>query len=608
MASVSGRRPTVIYWLAASFLVKPPKPFIFDVNFYNLKQLFFFLLFVVSTTTGLAQYERIMSLDYPQRGYALDSIRHEFTRDTNVVKFTQALENIRQSALEKRDEKALLHVKMGYYIIQDYGVKDYDLQSKMLDTIIAEAEKADYPAMLATAHVYMGWLCTVFKKYAKCFEHFLKAYDILLPMRTEDMRDRNYFFYSMGLNYYKFKDYAQAITITKNAEFEPQDVYNNMFKTDLIGMCYLKMGAYDSARTWLEKTLYFAKKPTKGLLDWQGIALGNIGQTWYLQNNFGKAIPYLEEGIQLTKENNSWGNAADFACYLSDIYLQSGNLTKAREVLELAKTATFFNQDDDTFYKLYKVMGQYNRKTGNYAAALANTDSMLYYEQKRAIENDYIQKATAEYEFEKQKRLAEEKRIIEDARQQKWIRNILIALLAVSLIAFFLYFNRKRIKYLYAQKELENEKLKAEEQLHIAAAKLEDFTKSLREKNSIIEKFGEEIEKLQALPCNVVTPEQTEALSQLRRSAILTDEDWESFRENFDKVHTGFLIRLKAKIPDLSPAETRFLALAKLQLSNKEMAALLGVTADAMRLTRFRLRKKLNLTEDGSLEELVNSI
>jgi DNA-directed RNA polymerase specialized sigma24 family protein len=106
----------------------------------------------------------------------------------------------------------------------------------------------------------------------------------------------------------------------------------------------------------------------------------------------------------------------------------------------------------------------------------------------------------------------------------------------------------------------------------------------------------------------VVTPEQTEALSQLRRSAILTDEDWESFRENFDKVHTGFLIRLKAKIPDLSPAETRFLALAKLQLSNKEMAALLGVTADAMRLTRFRLRKKLNLTEDGSLEELVNSI
>ena len=91
-------------------------------------------------------------------------------------------------------------------------------------------------------------------------------------------------------------------------------------------------------------------------------------------------------------------------------------------------------------------------------------------------------------------------------------------------------------------------------------------------------------------------------------SAILTDEHWEEFRGRFEKVHGGYLLRLRTKLPDLSPAETRFMALAKLQLTNKEMSGILGVSPDSIRMMRHRLRRKLNLDEDGSLEEMINSI
>jgi len=155
---------------------------------------------------------------------------------------------------------------------------------------------------------------------------------------------------------------------------------------------------------------------------------------------------------------------------------------------------------------------------------------------------------------------------------------------------------------------LQNEKLKAEGDLDIASVQLADFTKSLKEKNILIETFSTEIEKLQALPCNVITPEQTASLNQIRQSAILTDDDWIVFRTAFEKVHSGFLLRLTSKLPDLSPAETRFMALAKLQLSNKEMANILGVSTDAMRTIRYRLRRKLNLSEEGSIDELINTI
>jgi DNA-directed RNA polymerase specialized sigma24 family protein len=50
------------------------------------------------------------------------------------------------------------------------------------------------------------------------------------------------------------------------------------------------------------------------------------------------------------------------------------------------------------------------------------------------------------------------------------------------------------------------------------------------------------------------------------------------------------------------------MALAKLNLSNKDMAAMLGVSADAMRTIRYRLRKKLYLSEEGDIQELINKI
>jgi hypothetical protein len=40
----------------------------------------------------------MMQLDYPQKGLAIDSILHQFTTDTNIVKFTTALDSIKTIA------------------------------------------------------------------------------------------------------------------------------------------------------------------------------------------------------------------------------------------------------------------------------------------------------------------------------------------------------------------------------------------------------------------------------------------------------------------------------------------------------------------------------
>ena len=66
--------------------------------------------------------------------------------------------------------------------------------------------------------------------------------------------------------------------------------------------------------------------------------------------------------------------------------------------------------------------------------------------------------------------------------------------------------------------------------------------------------------------------------------------------------------RLREKLPQLSPADTRYIVLSKLNLTSREMASMLGVRPDAIRLYRHRLRKKLQITDDKTLEELIRSI
>ena len=47
---------------------------------------------------------------------------------------------------------------------------------------------------------------------------------------------------------------------------------------------------------------------------------------------------------------------------------------------------------------------------------------------------------------------------------------------------------------------------------------------------------------------------------------------------------------------------------AKLNMASKDMAILLGISLDSLRVSRYRLKKKLNLEQDESLTGFVQSL
>jgi DNA-binding CsgD family transcriptional regulator len=206
-----------------------------------------------------------------------------------------------------------------------------------------------------------------------------------------------------------------------------------------------------------------------------------------------------------------------------------------------------------------------------------------------------------------------EKSFANEKQQQIFLRNAIIAFIVLLMIISLLLYNRSQIKNKSRQQQLIAQKQLAENELRTATQQLNAFTHSIREKNEFIQKASREIERLNIAKNErpgVAPQPQTDnhALQLLQHSVLLTDEDWRNFTGLFEKVHDGFFQRLKQKLPGLSPAETRFAALIKLQLSNKEMASMLGVGTEAIRQIRSRLKKKLNSGDEERIEELVEKI
>ncbi|REG91033.1 tetratricopeptide repeat protein [Algoriphagus antarcticus] len=81
------------------------------------------------------------------------------------------------------------------------------------------------------------------------------------------------------------------------------------------------------------------------------------------------------------------------------------------------------------------------------------------------------------------------------------------------------------------------------------------------------------------------------------------DTDWEDFKHSFEKVHQDFLSNIQQRTGGLTPAEMKLASLMRLNLNSKEIASSLGISMDSLRISRYRLRKKLDLEKGDSLQQ-----
>ena len=154
--------------------------------------------------------------------------------------------------------------------------------------------------------------------------------------------------------------------------------------------------------------------------------------------------------------------------------------------------------------------------------------------------------------------------------------------------------------------ELKNEKLVAE--MKYKNKELVNSTYHLIQKNKFLNSLKLELSSLSKSAKSDFVEKELRKISRKIDRDFHNERNWEVFERYFDEVHQEFLDRLKAKHPGLSPTELRLCAYLRMNISSKEIAPLMNISVRGVEISRYRLRKKLNLPHNTNLASYIMSI
>ena len=217
-----------------------------------------------------------------------------------------------------------------------------------------------------------------------------------------------------------------------------------------------------------------------------------------------------------------------------------------------------------------------------------------------------------------------------------WQAAIVLLLLIMTSLSIILHYRYRKMKariqqdkedaFLEARRMVETEKQKA---MQLANKMVEEKKElAVKEAHEIIEKAKEEARQLQAqvTTTTVMLANKTDYLLQLQEKlktsdnneykkiakeikSNLTDTDhWSEFIKNFNLLHSHYVDTIIKKHPDLTSNEVRLICFILSGLSNKEIAGIFSVEPESVKKARYRLKKKLNLTEEESLSFYLHNL
>ena len=475
-------------------------------------------------------------------------------------------------------------------------------------------------------------------------------YKFKLNSSKTDIAEKQLFTYKNGLpsslgNYVaRIKNRIVVASIKGIYEFEEQTqkfVSSKTFKPIFGDMSIQYLKEDQSGNIW------FVSNKHVGVVDFNRKEKGKDFSIIYFPELTSKVLAGFENIYPYDQQNvfigaNKGLIHINYLNYLKNIKPLNVNLTLVRISGEkdsvlfggyfLSKNEVSEKQDDTQKISLAH---QFNSLHFEYSSTLYEQQNNIEFSYKLSgfdnkwsswnakSEKDYTNLSPGKYEFcvKARNNLGSEsgavtyKFSIAPAWYQTWIFYLLCLLIICFLI--YLLIQRQRRKHLkeqdYLRKthlleiehnekeivKLRNDKLEAD--VNFKNKELATATMHLMQRGKLILKIKEELLPIVKTENIEESPEEFRKILSLIKEAERADSDWEHFSVHFDHVHANFLSKLKEQIPSLSANDLKLCAYLKMNLTSKEMAQLMSVTVRAVEVSRYRLRKKLDVSTDTNL-------
>ncbi|MFD2099880.1 tetratricopeptide repeat protein [Flagellimonas iocasae] len=475
--------------------------------------------------------------------------------------------------------------------------------------------KPNFPKQIAQSHLELGEYYRSLGLYSEAMEQYNRA----LEQIGTDFNDTLYITLNNNigkvyLSQNNFELAEQHFTDTMNTTVNLDFSKGQAESMGLLGACYEKQGEYDKALAYQKESLLLFEQ----LNDKHGVAMTNenIGSIYEDLEEFDLAFEYFFKAYEYVKDNNTV-EEVNVLNNLGDSYRKTGNYTlaldftgRAQKIAEKLKDFHQLESAHKDLSKAYALMGDFENAHAQLMEAEAYNSAML-----KAQNINQLNVLQTIYETNKKEaeiQLLKEQNKVSAANQNLlWVA--LFALAAILTILYS-YLGRKRKAKLKIQ-EYKQRMLKAEldkkaieeknlqNEVQLKTASLSRYSLHLSQKNKILLDLANTLRNI-ASRRNMDTSEKIKALVKEIDFNLQQEDEWDEFMNFFKEIHPEFIKKLSTlSDSSLSPAELRLGMLLRLNLSSKEIASILRVTPDSVRVARHRLRKKLPIDQK---DELVN--
>jgi hypothetical protein len=151
--------------------------------------------------------------------------------------------------------------------------------------------------------------------------------------------------------------------------------------------------------------------------------------------------------------------------------------------------------------------------------------------------------------------------------------------------------------------KLQNEKLANE--VILKKIELADASMHLVEREDALTRVKEELQKLyKKMGDNHDVKIALQLLNGIEKNA----SNWDQFASHFNEINNDFLKKLKSGFPSLTNSDLKMCAYLKLNLSSKEITQIMNISIRGVEMGRYRLRKKLQIPTEQTLNDFLNNI
>jgi len=556
---------------------------------------------------------------------------------TLLVLFVFALGLKAENSLLQKD--TLLAAKLLQSADSSKEAENYDLAIKKYLESAALYEKHNLQEKNANIFHYIGKIYRLSGNYDKALEYDLKSLKINEATDNEKFIALN--LNNVGIDFHRMLNFEKALEyLDKSLKMRIElgdsigiaDSYINL------GMVYDESGEAEKGLEYYERGLEYYEKIDE--LDGMAVAFNNIAGIYYQKGDLDNVLRYALQSLEIRRKLGSKYDISFNLIHIGLVY-SAQNLNKEaisfiQEGLDMAEEIGAKSQIKlgyESLSSVYASMNDYEKAYESFIRFNAINDSIFKEKSARAI-------AEMQTKYETEKKVQENEILKRDISLQKAGKRIyLIFLIGLILIVgglFFLFRLRtvslkQSKKLLIQEKELnkleidkndaEKKRLEdnifAEKQLNRLqrekfVAEIEHKNKELANsalciinKNEILTRIKGEI---QSKPPANEAGEFIPGLISMINQNIDIDQNWQMFKLKFEEIHPGFFSRLQGVFPGLSDSQVRLCAYVRIGITSTEIAQLENVTIAAVKKSRQRLRKKLELMPETELLESLEKV